>query len=734
MTSTTSDPMLGNVLDGRYEILSRLARGGMATVYRAWDRRLERVVAVKIMHDGLGDDADFAKKFDREARAAAKLINPNVVGIYDQGQDQGRPYIVMEFIEGHTLRKVIVTEGPLSPLRALQYMEPIAAALAAAHEAGIVHRDVKPENVLIRGGGSHDIGSIKVADFGLAKSVTSHSSTATQGLLIGTVSYLPPELVVSGRADSRSDVYSAGIILFELLTGSKPYSGDTPIQVAYAHVNQDMPAPSQRLYQDHPQLARRQPIPDYLDALVLACTRRDAGLRPIDGHALLSRIRRARRALEQGVTNDEALSAIMFPQRHSMPSASQPSASRQPTSTAPAKAAPGGRRLRDLAGANAAATGVGTLASRTPAAAEEENAASPTQADDELTPLEVAEARDEDTYRDEDHLDDYDEYAAEFDEASEPGRRSIGLRTAGATMVAAPKTRVRRGPVLWIALAVVLAVLAGSIWWFTAGRYTVTPQIAGLAKQDAVAAAEAAGLQISFTEAYSEDVAAGHVIKSDPADGQRIVRQGTIKADLSRGPERYPMPDIYGKPLDQAKAALEQNHLRLGEVKEAYHPTGAQGTIIETSVGAGQLVAPNTAVNVVVSKGRQPIDVPNLVGMTSGEATQALTERGLVPKLSEANSKEVAAGRVISQDPASGQLFAGDTVNLTVSVGPRKIEVPRVSGQKISDATTALERAGFKVRVEYATELRSRLGLAVETVPEAGSKADEGSEVVIRAV
>ena len=724
MTSTTSDPMLGNVLDGRYEILSRLARGGMATVYRAWDRRLERVVAVKIMHDGLGDDADFAKKFDREARAAAKLINPNVVGIYDQGQDQGRPYIVMEFIEGHTLRKVIVADAPLSPLQALQYMEPIAAALAAAHEAGIVHRDVKPENVLIRGG-VNEIGAIKVADFGLAKSVTSHSSTATQGLLIGTVSYLPPELVVSGRADSRSDVYSAGIILFELLTGAKPYSGDTPIQVAYAHVNQDMPAPSQRLYQDHPQLARRQPIPDYVDALVLACTRRDAGLRPVDGHALLARIRRARRALEQGVHDDDALSAIMFPQRASAPASSPSPAATNPSSAQPATnstskpAASGRRSLRQLAGLGAvAAASLATQASA-----------------DELTPVDDFESPEEDTFR-----DDVEDYAGDdiTDEmVSAPEASSSSRRFTGATMVARPKNatqRGRRGPALWIALAVVLAVLAGSVWWFTAGRFTVTPQIAGLARQDAVAAAQAAGLEISFTEAYSEDVAAGHVIKSDPADGERIVRQGTIKADLSRGPERYPMPDIYGKPLDQAKAALEQSRLRLGEVSEAYHPTGPQGTIIETSVGAGQMVAPNTAVNVVISKGKQPIDVPNLVGMTSGEATQALTERGLVPKISEANSKDVPAGKVISQEPADGQLFAGDPVNLTVSVGPRKIDVPKVSGQRISEATTTLEKAGFKVRVEYATELRSRLGLAVETVPEAGSKADEGSEIVIRAV
>ena len=242
--TTVGDPLVGQLLDGRYQITQRLARGGMATVYQAVDTRLTRTVAVKVMHVGLGDDAEFARKFDREARAAAKLSHPNVVSVFDQGQDRldghvSRPYIVMEYVDGRTLRDVINREAPVPPLRALELIEPVLAALASAHDAGLVHRDVKPENVLIS-----DRGQLKVADFGLAKAISSQTSTATQGLLIGTVSYLPPELVLSGRADARSDVYSAGVVLFELLTGCKPHTGETPIQVAYAHVHNDVPAPS----------------------------------------------------------------------------------------------------------------------------------------------------------------------------------------------------------------------------------------------------------------------------------------------------------------------------------------------------------------------------------------------------------------------------------------------------------------------------------------------------------
>ncbi len=300
MTMTSlSDPLVGHVLDGRYRITDRLARGGMATVYRATDLRLTRTVAVKVMHAGLGDDAEFSRKFDAEARAAARLSHPNVVAVFDQGQDdlgrgEIRPYIVMEYVEGRTLRSVISKEAPLDPLRALQLIEPVLAALAAAHEAGLVHRDVKPENVLLS-----PRGQVKVADFGLAKAISAQTSTATQGLLIGTVSYLPPELVLSGRADARSDVYSAGIVLFELLTGRKPHTGDTPIQVAYAHVHADVPPVS--------SMPTGGPIPPYLDALISRVTARNADARPPDARVMLTQVRRVRAALQAGLPDDPEL-------------------------------------------------------------------------------------------------------------------------------------------------------------------------------------------------------------------------------------------------------------------------------------------------------------------------------------------------------------------------------------------------------------------------------------------
>lgn len=225
------DPLLGSTLDDRYQIVRRIARGGMATVFEAMDLRLARTVAVKVMHPGLDDDGDVAARFDTEARAAALLSHPNVVAVFDQGRDEGRPYIVMEYVRGITLRQLITLEAPFSAAHALQLFEPVVAALAAAHEAGLIHRDVKPENVLIS-----ERGQVKVADFGLARPVTA-ATVAEGGVVIGTVSYIAPELVSRGHASPRSDVYSLGILLYELLTGLKPYRGTSPVEVAYAHVH-----------------------------------------------------------------------------------------------------------------------------------------------------------------------------------------------------------------------------------------------------------------------------------------------------------------------------------------------------------------------------------------------------------------------------------------------------------------------------------------------------------------
>ena len=273
MSVNTSDPMIGRLVDGRYEVRSRIARGGMATVYLATDRRLERRVAIKVMHGHLADDSRFRERFIQEARSAARLAHPNVVNVFDQGQDTEMAYLVMEYLPGITLRDLLAERHVLTTDQTLDILEAVLAGLAAAHKAGIVHRDLKPENVLLA-----DDGRIKIGDFGLARAAS--ANTATGAALLGTIAYLSPELVTRGIADTRSDIYAVGIMLYEMLTGEQPFKGEQPMQIAYQHANDSVPAPS----------LRNPRVPADLDELVLWSTARNPDERPRDARAMLDQV------------------------------------------------------------------------------------------------------------------------------------------------------------------------------------------------------------------------------------------------------------------------------------------------------------------------------------------------------------------------------------------------------------------------------------------------------------
>ncbi|MEV0169664.1 Stk1 family PASTA domain-containing Ser/Thr kinase [Streptomyces sp. NPDC050803] len=281
MDTTLQDPLVGQLLDGRYRVEARIAVGGMATVYRAVDTRLDRVLALKVMHPALAADGTFVERFIREAKSVARLAHPNVVQVFDQGNDGSYVYLAMEYVAGCTLRDVLRDRGALQPRAALDILEPVLAALGAAHRAGFVHRDMKPENVLIG-----DDGRVKVADFGLVRSVD--TVTSTTGAVLGTVSYLAPEQIEQpGAADARVDVYACGVVLYEMLTGEKPHDGDSPAVVLYKHLHEDVPPPS----------ALVPGLPYELDELVASATARTPEVRPHDAVALLAETRRARGAL-----------------------------------------------------------------------------------------------------------------------------------------------------------------------------------------------------------------------------------------------------------------------------------------------------------------------------------------------------------------------------------------------------------------------------------------------------
>ncbi|MPS76420.1 MAG: serine/threonine protein kinase, partial [Microbacterium sp.] len=254
-TNQQADPLIGRLVDGRYRVRARIARGGMATVYVATDLRLERRIALKVMHAHLSDDSAFQSRFIQEARAAARLADPHVVNVFDQGQDGELAYLVMEYLPGITLRELLREQKRLTVAQTITIMDAVLAGLSAAHRAGIVHRDVKPENVLLA-----EDGRIKIGDFGLARATTANTATGQQ--LLGTIAYLAPELVTRGTADARSDIYALGIMLYEMLVGEQPYKGEQPMQIAFQHATESVPRPS----------VRNPAVPEQLDELVLWAT------------------------------------------------------------------------------------------------------------------------------------------------------------------------------------------------------------------------------------------------------------------------------------------------------------------------------------------------------------------------------------------------------------------------------------------------------------------------------
>ncbi|MGO1509775.1 MAG: protein kinase domain-containing protein, partial [Actinomycetales bacterium] len=287
---TRADPLAGHLVDDRYEIIERIARGGMASVYRARDLRLERVVAVKIMHPHLAESSDFVRRFRREARAAARLSHPGVVAVHDQGVTGESSYLAMELVDGPNLRDELRARGSLTLGQTLDVLEQVLDALAAAHRAGLVHRDIKPENILVTADGR-----VKVADFGLARAI-SETTAATSGTVLGTVAYIAPETVLEGIADPPADVYGVGIVAYELLTGAQPFSGTTPAQVAFQHVNKAVPGPGRELPW----------IPREVDDLVAALTAQDPDDRPADAGEALALLRRTTAVLDGDVLDQRS--------------------------------------------------------------------------------------------------------------------------------------------------------------------------------------------------------------------------------------------------------------------------------------------------------------------------------------------------------------------------------------------------------------------------------------------
>lgn len=628
--------LTGELIDGRYELLEQIATGGMATIYIALDTRLDRKVAVKIMHSHLADDEKFVNRFIKEAKAAAALSHPNIVSVQDQGWNQGGTpavFLVMEYIEGFTLREYLFEQGKLSPSEVIRHLIPILSALSAAHKIGIVHRDIKPENILISINGR-----IKVADFGLAHGdLLGNTMTAETSVILGSVSYLSPEQVLRGVADSRSDVYSVGIVAFELLTGQKPFAGDSPINIAYKHVNERVPAPS----------TLASGIPESLDVLILRATNVNPDDRPRDAEDFLEELRKIQIELDPKRTQmslELDLPPIAVREKSRSPKRVSSSPMTLPSGT------------------------VATMKS-------------------------------------------------EKSESTAQGKK----RTAS--------SRVRRNR--WIAFILVI-VLAGGFWYAFGGlgsRISIQT-MAGMSAKEAEAYLTSLGLHSRVEKVFSEEIIAGKIISTNPGGGGHVQEGGTVSLVVSKGSERYLIPNVKNLSTQSADELLKKNFLILGTVTELFSTVVTKGLIISTSPTIGTSVRRNTTVDLVVSKGIEQIPLTSYLGKSSDQALNELTAAGFDVTPTYAFSDTVPIGMVVSQTPDGGtNLPKGTKIALVISKGSESVFIPNVYSLTQEKATTALEDLYLVVTIKKIGTRPNKV--VIDVSPTVGSKVKRGSTVVV---
>jgi beta-lactam-binding protein with PASTA domain/tRNA A-37 threonylcarbamoyl transferase component Bud32 len=642
--------MVGHLLDGRYQVRARIARGGMATVYLATDLRLERRVAIKVMHGHLADDAAFRDRFIQEARSAARLAHPNVVNVFDQGQDSDMAYLVMEYLQGITLRDLLKEYGKLTPEQTMDIMEAVLAGLAAAHKAGIVHRDLKPENVLLA-----DDGRIKISDFGLARAAT--ANTATGQALLGTIAYLSPELVTRGIADTRSDIYAVGIMMYEMLVGEQPYKGDQPVQIAYQHANERVPSPS----------VKNPKVPGPLDELVLWATARDPEQRPRDARTLLDQLFETQNMVRDGVT-----SSPTGPQRTMVLPTSGAGAAAHDTGdtqvlsrarrTGPVALESATRLATDsrqrhrrgfwifglvlilaaLAGGTGLYFGVGPGSSVTiPTSIA---GATPEEATAQLVAAGFAVAP---------------EQQQAFDWQIETGKVS--------STDPAPGEQVTKGS------EVALIVSKGP-------ESLPVPPVVGTPEADARTALTDARFLVADGSAaeFSDDVAQGSVLRVLGADGAALgdgatyPDHGSVTLVVSAGS----VPELGNIPYDEAVARLEAVGLKAERLGDDFDDSGAvpAGNVLRADLptddaGDARAIVPGDVVGLLVSKGIEQVTVPDVIDLTWYEAKGILEGAGLVPSYSSLADESPSSYSVSGVSPGAGAtLNKGASVTVTFTL------------------------------------------------------------------
>lgn len=683
----------------------------MSSVYRGVDLRLDRPVAIKVMEAKFAGDRSFIDRFELEARAAARLHHPSVVAVHDQGVDGEHVYLVMELVDGGTLRDLLREQGALPAPLALSILDPVLSALAAAHRAGLVHRDVKPENVLIGQGGT-----VKVADFGLVRAIAQAGATS-DSMILGTVAYLSPEQVTTGAADARSDVYAAGVMLYEMLTGVPPYQGDTPISVAYRHVNDDVPPPSELAHD----------VPAALDDLVLRATRRDPALRPGDAAAFQVELSRTRATL--------GVPTVRVP----VPTPPRPAPEEPATTISPAEPPPaGGRHSSGEAGPDdVTRTVAAALVAASRGAPSRHAAPDVTQLDATVrtTPVRQGPVGPQGT-----RAWTRDELGA----GPAPGQQ---VGPAGGRPLPPPppprpgpppnpyqtqRKRGRRLVVIWLAVVLVVAALVGVLsWYLGSARWTAVPRLSGLDPAAAQQALQAADLSGTVVQARDDTIPAGQVVGTKPDSGSRALRGSTVTVVVSEG--KPVVPDVVpGASPDAVQGVLRAAQLTpaLDPTKDTYDDTVPQGKVLRLAPTSGTQLDINARVTIVLSKGPAPKPVPNVVGQQHDQAFAALQAAGFQPYDEPAQFSDQVDGHVVLKtDPAAGTTTTAGGDHRVGVVVSNAVTVPNLSGQQGQQAQQALAALGLQTQIQAV--LNDPNGQVYAQSPAPGTRVQPGSAVTV---
>lgn len=648
-TYDQTDPLIGRLIDQRYRVTRRLARGGMATVYVAQDERLERPVALKVMHPHLAESDAFVERFHREARAAARIVHPGVVSVFDQGVVSGQGFLVMELIDGTNLRALLNAQGAFTIPQALRYTTDILEALRAAHRMGVIHRDIKPENILVP-----TDGPAKVADFGLARAVSEGSTSAT-GNMLGTVAYIAPEIALTTEANARSDLYSVGIMLYEMLTGAVPWADESPLQIASHHVSEDVPSPSATLPW----------IPREIDDLVAALTARNPANRCADASDALDLVARAAASIPSDIANRRAevahedsrsgsettaLNTEVMPTQltQAMPAPAVTTATALPTATTvhastptetpsagelPAKMSTRAILLAVIAFLLIVAASFGgswwwteygpgsylTMPTTTG------RDLADVQAD--LGAIGLASSVEE-----------------EFSDDVQSGIVTHSDPDGGSSVH--KSTNVQ----LYVSKGIDMKDV---------------PNVVGKGQDEASRTLADAGLALgAVTDAYSEEVPPGQVISQSVAAGTSLAHDSTVDVVLSKGREPRTVPSLSGKGASAAKSSIEALGL-VASPTEAYSDTVPEGQVISQQTHEGSTVYRGDSVSYTVSKGPEMVTVPDVVGLQRQEAHDKLEGAGFTVQ------EDLILGgffnTVRSSDPAGGsKVKKGSTVTISI--------------------------------------------------------------------